>query len=205
MAENKGKDKERQEKDDGAEEEKDEEKEPRQRWPKNRVIPAVIGGMILLFLIGSQVFKKEEKKPPPAPPPDLTARSVVLPEGRVARTVVVAPCEGPIEETTRNAADGNPTSGAATFTVPPGRKSRQVVIPRCTPGTGTAPGVPSAAFVFADESTTGPIRPASRLILPTGSEATTIVVAPCTKDTTKRDVALSPSEDDPKLVVAPGC
>jgi hypothetical protein len=206
VAEDEGKDKGRREDDEGAEEEQEEEEKPRRRWPKNRVVGAVIGGLVLLFVIGALVLGGEEKKPAAAaPPPDLTARALVLPESREQRTVVIAPCEGPLEETVRNAAAGNPTSGAATFSVPASNRARQLVIPRCTPGTGTAPGVPAAAFVFTDDSTTGPIRPGSRLLLPAGSEATTIVVSPCTKETTKRDVALSPREDDPDTVVAPAC
>lgn len=188
---------------------------------RNRV-PWVVGGVLILVLVlGSLVCGsgKKKKSAPPPPPPE-SARAVVLPASR-PRMVVVPPCNTPVSDTARGAAGGEAAPGATVVELPQGRGLRTVLVPHCQP---TGPGavnaegsIPSAAFVLSGDERHAKDREGkihadgvvaeTQLILPDGSDASTIVVPPCVeKEASKgRDIVLSPDEGDSDLAVAPEC
>jgi hypothetical protein len=181
---------------------------------RNR-IPFVVGGVLIaVFAIGVFAFGGKKKSKGPTVPQE-SARALSVP-ANVARTVVVAPCNTPVEQTSRSAARGEGTPGATTFELPRGTGVRYVLVPHCMPKAGvtSSPGsIPSAAFVLAEgqrptEGKGGTFSAAgatarTQLILPNGSAARTVVVPPCKKKTAgKRDVALP---GNGSTVVAPGC
>ncbi len=181
---------------------------------KNRIPWIVSGVVVVVLLIAVFAFGgKEESKP--KPPPE-SARALSVPVNR-ARTVVVPPCNTPVEQTTRLAARGQAAPGATTLELPAGSGVRFVLVPHCQPATGVTatPGnIPSAAFVLAERErpaerqgggfTAGGVTASNQLILPNGSAATTIVVPPCEKGKgSKRDVVLG--EEKAGTVVAPSC
>jgi hypothetical protein len=173
----------------------------RQRWSRNRVLPAVSLGLIALFVILAVAggSKKSTAKSEP------TARALAVQEGERAVTVLVPACETP-----GGAQEDAP--GTTRVELPPGRGVRTVVVPNCTTGTGTQP---SAAFVLRNDSELPPGSSAppgtvpaglivgSRLTLPAGSDVRTIVVPPCgEKSKAKEDVVLRPQGG---TVSAPAC
>jgi hypothetical protein len=173
----------------------------RGRWSRNRVLPAVCLGLIALFVILTLALggKKGTAKSEP------TARSLVLQAGERPVTVLVPACETP-------AGTQADAPGTTRVELPPGRGVRTVVVPNCTTGTGT---LPSAAFVLQNDSELPPGSSAppgtvpaglivgSRLTLPTGSDARTVVVPPCgEKSKAKEDAVLRPRGG---TVAAPAC
>jgi hypothetical protein len=187
------------------------------RWRKNKVPWIVAGVVIVLLAIGVVGFGGKKKSKGPKVPPE-TARALSLPVNR-ARTVVVPPCNTPVEQTTRSAARGQATPGATTLQVPAGSGVRYVLIPHCQPKAGvtSSPGnIPSAAFVLASGQrppegqggslSSDGVTARTQLILPNGSGASTVVVPPCTEKTAgKRDVVLGAEKAGSHTVVAPSC
>jgi hypothetical protein len=181
---------------------------------RNR-IPFVVAGVLIVLLGGGVLLFKGGKKSSGPKVPQENARAVSVPTDR-PRTVVVAPCNTPVEQTTTSAAKGESTPGATTLELPRGNGTRFVLVPHCLPKAGVTatPGnIPSAAFVLADKErpvegqggtlTAGSAVARTQLILPNGAKTATIVVAPCTKKAAgKRDVALS---GDSSTVTAPKC
>jgi hypothetical protein len=184
-------------------------------------VPWIVGGaLIVLFVViaavgsgGGSKSKSKAKSPPEG------GRAVVLPVER-SRTVVVPPCSTPVSTTARNAAAGRATPGATAVALPEGPGVRTLLVPHCLPRTGAtnaAGNLPSAAFIVAGSErltegqegavTAAGITARSKLILPDGSDATTIVVPPCRKKATGkgRDTVLSAARRSPKVVVAPSC
>jgi hypothetical protein len=183
-----------------------------------RVPYAVGAGLILVFVVGallSQAFKSSK-------PADRTSRAVIVPTADRARTIVVPPCGTGAPVT---GGDQTRTLGTTTVRLPQGPGFRVVVVPRCGAGkagaTGASP-VPSAAFVLREGTRIQAGRPAngssgptkgvlSQLIVPTGSEATTIVVPQCTRPATTphtangRGVVLAPRPGHPDTSIAPPC
>lgn len=169
---------------------------PRRRWSRNRVLPAVCLGLIALLVILTVALggKKSTTKSGP------TARSLVVQAAERPVTVLVPACKTP----PNTEADA---PGTTRVELPPGRGVRTVVVPNCTTGTGTQP---SAAFVLRNDSELPARAPAavglvvgSRLTLPAGSDAETVVVPPCgEKSKDREDVVLRPRGG---TVTAPSC
>jgi hypothetical protein len=184
-------------------------------------VPWIVGGalIVLLVVIGAVVSGGGSKSKSKAKSPPEGGRAVVLPVER-ARTVVVPPCDTPVSTTARNAAAGRGTPGATTLALPKGPGVRTLLVPHCLPRTGAtnaAGDLPSAAFIVAGSErltegqegdvTADGVAARSKVILPDGSDATTIVVPPCRKKATgkARDVVLSAASGTPNVVVAPSC
>ncbi|MGI8595236.1 MAG: hypothetical protein ACR2ML_12895 [Solirubrobacteraceae bacterium] len=201
---------------------------------RNRIPYAAMAVLGILFVLIAFVAENTKKKTSVEP----GVRAVVLPTAGTSRTVVVAPCEAPVLITARIVAAQSPTPGATTVELPPGATAvklppspgiRTVVVPGCRPNVGVGASVPSAAFVPVTRSTPGTGRPSekpgkfgdpnraqSRVILPTGSTAQNIVLAPCPPSSpeimldpskAKRlpDVIPRPLPGAPRTVVAPPC
>src|SRR3954451_1419946 len=176
---------------------------------KNR-IPFVVAGVLIVLLGGGVILTKSSKKSSGPKVPPETARALSVP-ANVPRTVVVAPCNTPVQQT-----KGPGTPGSTALQLPAGGGTRYVLVPHCLPKAGVteSPGaIPSAAFVLPSGDrpaegqggslVAGHLVARTQLLLPNGAKATTIVVPPCTKKTAgKRDVALS---GDSRTVTAPKC
>ena len=188
------------------------------RFRQNKVPWIVAGVLVAVLVIGAvAVSGKKKKSQTPKPPPE-SARALALPAKR-GHLVVVPPCNTPVEQTTRAAARGQGTPGATTLEVPAGRAVRFVLVPHCQPKAGvtSTPGnIPSAAFVLPDGQrpvegqggsfTAAGVTARTQLILPSGSNASTVVVPPCRKKTAgKRDVVLGSQKAGSHTVVAPSC
>jgi hypothetical protein len=186
---------------------------------RNRV-PWIAGGALIVVLAAGALLLgggKKKGSASPATAPE-TARAVVVPTDR-ARTIIVPPCQTPVQDTVDQARSGQATPGATTVELPRGPGVRTLFVPHCQPGTGAtnAEGsVPSLAVVLAGtERLTedqGSIRAEgflarSQIVLPGGSSATTIVVPPCAKKGAAkgRDAALNPEQGSSELAVAPSC
>ena len=171
----------------------------------SRVPWAVMGFLGLALLIGGVAAgKKEEKKKEPERKE--VARAIVVPADK-PRTVVVAPCDAPFQDTVANAAAARPVPLATIFELPRGDGVRTVLVPHCVQGSGTAGGrAPAAAIVLASRADdAGAEEAESRAIVPNASDLTTIVVPRCTKPGIKSDSVLGPHENDPSLAVAREC
>ena len=184
---------------------------------KNKV-PWIVGGcLIVLFaLIALAMGGGKKKSKAAAPPP--SARAVVVPTTQ-ARTVVVAPCGAPVNDTVANAAAGKATPGATTLTLPAGRGVRTLLVANCLPKTGAtnaAGNLPSAAVVLAaseqqtegqaGDITAGSFSARSKAVLPDGSKQKTVVVSPCAKKTSKgKTVIIAPTKGHPDVALAPSC
>jgi hypothetical protein len=185
---------------------------------KNKV-PWIVGGclIVLVALIALAMGSgKKKSKATTAPPP--SARAVVLPTTQ-ARTVVVAPCGAPLNDTVVNAAAGKATPGATTLTLPTGRGVRTLLVANCLPKTGAtnaAGNLPSAAVVLAasqqqtegqaGDITAGSFSARSKAVLPDGSKQKTVVVSPCAKKTSKgKTVVIAPADGHPDVALAPSC
>jgi hypothetical protein len=181
---------------------------------RNR-IPFVVAGVLIVLLGGGVILMKSSKKSSKPKVPQENARALSVPTN-LARTVVVAPCNTPLQQTTSAAAKGQGTPGATTFELPQGGGTRYVLVPHCQPKAGVTetPGpIPSAAYVLPSGARpsegqggsllAGQMVARTQLLLPNGAKTSTIVVAPCTKKSAgKRDVALS---GDARTVAAPKC
>lgn len=169
----------------------------------------VMGVLGLALVIGAAAFGKKEKKAEENPAARTeVARAVVVPSDR-PRTLIVAPCDAPLEQTVTDASAGQPTELASVFRLPagPGQGVRTVLVPHCAEGAATAGGrAPSAAIVLASRADDAGAQEAqSRVLLPVGSDLTTIVVPRCAKPGVRGDSVLGPHEDDPDLAVARPC
>jgi hypothetical protein len=186
-----------------------------------RVPVAVAAGLVVVFVAGAfltQAFKGSK-------PADRTSRAVIVPTGDRARMVVVPPCATGVRVAASTAAGQMRTLGATTIQLPQAPGFRVLVVPRCGAGragtTGTSP-FPSAVFVLREGTRIKAGRPAngsttptkgvlSQLIVPTGSEARTIVVPQCTRPATTskagngRGVVLTPRPAHPNTAIAPPC
>jgi hypothetical protein len=172
---------------------------------RNR-IPFVVAGVLIVLLGGGVILSKSGKKSSGPKVPQENSRALSVPTNR-ARTVVVAPCNTPLQQTTSSAAKGQGTPGATTLELPKGGGTRFVLVPHCQPKAGvtSTPGsIPSAAYVLPSGDrpaegqggslVAGHLVARTQLLLPNGARTATIVVPPCTKKTAgKRDVALSGS------------
>ncbi|MCA1702746.1 MAG: hypothetical protein LC808_05535 [Actinobacteria bacterium] len=200
----------------------------------NRVPYVTIAVLAVFFVLVAAVAENTKKKTKVEP----GVRAVVVPTTGISRTVVVAPCEAPVLDTARIVASGAQAPGSGPLELPPGTTAvrlppspgmRTVVVQGCRPNTGVGMNVPSAAFVPVTRTTPGTGRPSekpgkfgdpnraqSRVILPAGSTAQNIVVAPCRppsedimKDPSKAkrlpDVIPRPMPGAPATVVAPPC
>src|SRR4051812_1278496 len=176
---------------------------------RNR-IPFVVAGVLIVLLGGGVILFKSSKKSSKPKVPQENARALSVPTNQ-ARTVVVAPCNTPVGQTT-----GPGTPGATSLELPAGGGTRYVLVPHCQPKAGVteSPGpIPSAAYVLpagarpsegqGGSLLAGQLVARTQLLLPNGAKTATIVVPPCTKTTAgKRDVALS---GDASTVTAPKC
>src|SRR4051812_19691711 len=154
---------------------------------KRNRIPFIVGGVLIaVFAIGMVAFGGKKKSKTSTVPPE-NARALSVPANR-ARTVVVAPCNTPVQQTSRSAARGQATPGATTFELPRGAGVRYLMVPHCLPKAGVTsdPGsIPSAAFVLANGQrpiegqggnlSAGGANARTQLILPNGSAARTVV------------------------------
>ena len=185
---------------------------------KNR-IPWFVGGFLILLLgVGAIVLGGGKKKSTsPAAQPE-SARVVVLPADR-ERTVIVPPCNSPVNETVSNAEAGRSTPGATIVELPRGGGVRSLLVPHCQEKQGSVNlqgNLPSAVFVIGGEERlekgeggkviVDGVVARSQLVLPGGSSAATVVVPGCLKKQASkgRDVALG-SEGSSEVVVAPAC
>jgi hypothetical protein len=184
---------------------------------KNKV-PWIAGAvLIVIFAVGAVAIGSKKKKPPtPAQLPE-TARALVVPADR-ARTVVVPPCQTPVQDTVDDAKAGKGTPGATTIELPKGQGQRTVLIAHCQPGTGstTVDGtIPSAALVLGDTNrrveSEGGIQEAgflarSQIVLGGGATATTLVIPGCAKGgPAGHDVVLGAGSGSSDVAVAPTC
>ncbi len=184
---------------------------------KNKV-PWIVGGclIVLVALIALVVGGGKKKSTASAPPP--TARAVVVPTS-LKRTVVIAPCGAPVDDTVANAAAGKATPGATTLALPVSRGVRTVLVANCLPKTGAtnATGnLPSAAMVLATSEqqtegqsgdiTAGSFSARSKAVLPDGSKQRTVVISPCAKASSKgKTVVMSPAKGHTDVALAPSC
>jgi hypothetical protein len=186
-------------------------------FSKNKV-PWIAGAvLIVIFAIGAVALGGKKKKTTPASKPE-TARAVVVPADR-ARTIVVPPCQTPVQDTVKNAKAGKGTPGATTLELPKGQGQRTVLVAHCQPGTGstTVDGtIPSAALVLGDTKrrveSEGGIEEAgflarSQLVLGGGGTATTLVIPGCAKKegTKGQDAVLGAGGGSSSVAVAPSC
>lgn len=192
-----------------AEEQKaeDDSKGRRPRWTKTKVPWFVMGGLALVLVVGGLVCGGGEKKKGPK---DVGARAIVVPADRT-RTVVVPACDTGVRITRRNAAEQIRTPGSTSLTLPRGRGSRAVIVPRCG---ATQSGISSSAYILPTGTTTavgqkkgvGPPVTNYKLVVPRGSRAKTIVVPGCTRtQPTQRTVAVPLTSRRSTVAVAPPC
>ncbi len=201
---------------------------------RNPIPYVTIAVLTILFVLIAVVAESTKKKTKLEP----GVRVVVVPTDGAVRTVVVAPCDAPVAITARVVAAQGPTAEGTTVELPPGAIGvrlpagpgvRTVVIPGCRPNIGVGANFPAAAFVPVTRTTPGTGRPSekpgefgdpnraqSRVILPTGSTAQNIVLAPCppppmdvlldpSKAKRHPDVIPRPLPGAPATVVAPPC
>jgi hypothetical protein len=186
-------------------------------FPSNKV-PWIVGAVLIVaFAVGAFAMGGSKKKTTPAMKPE-TARALVVPADR-ARTVVVPPCQTPVQETVANARSGKGTPGATTFVLPKGQGQRTVLVPHCQPGTGsiTMDGtIPSAAFILGDTQrqteTEGGIESGgflarSQVVLTGGASASTLVVPACIKKGAVKgqDSTLGAGGGGSGVATAPAC
>ena len=193
----------------------------------NRVPAAVMGGLALVFVLGvvlSSVVKGDESTGG-----DAGVRAVIVPTGDRPRTVAVPPCGTTAQVTARNAAAQVDTPGATVVELPVGARPRVLLVPRCSASTSRAGAkmvapVPSSVFVLTAGARTAvatvgagqkkkekkeekkPLEPRSQLIVPAMSQATLVVVPPCTgTGSADEAIVLEPRAADRTAVVAPPC
>jgi hypothetical protein len=186
-------------------------------FSKNKV-PWIAGAVLIaIFAIGAVALGGKKKKTTPASKPE-TARAVVVPADR-ARTIIVPPCQTPVQDTVKSAEAGKGIPGATTVELPKGEGQRTVLVAHCQPGTGstTVDGtIPSAALVLGDTErrveSEGGIEEAgflarAQLVLGGGGTATTLVIPGCAKKegTKGRDAVLGAGGGGSNVAVAPSC
>lgn len=189
-----------------------EEVTPRPRYwtPTENRVPLIAGGALVLVMIVLGVVcsggKKEKKGSA-----DQGARSVVL-AGDRARTLVIPPCGTGVKITAANAPEQIDTPGSTAVQLPPTAGTRAVVVARCSAsgGSQSESGSPSVAYVLAPGETKGfgvaAPTAKSKLIVPSGSRAETVVVTACTKAAKDESTAvLAPSTTRSTTAFAPAC
>jgi len=184
---------------------------------KNRV-PWIVGAVLIIAIgIAAAVLgsTEEEKKPKSVAQQPESARALVVPADK-RHTVVIPPCNTPVEQTAGDARRGRSTPGATLFELPAADDPRTVLVPHCQPGTGatnTTGNIPSAAFVVENAPTSGQtdgtfesdgVIARAQLQLPQNSDADTIIVPPCGRATNGADAVLEP-EGDSGVVIARRC
>ncbi|MGI8623817.1 MAG: hypothetical protein ACR2NB_10120 [Solirubrobacteraceae bacterium] len=169
----------------------------------NRSVWVIIGGLLLVLLIGSDLGGKSKPAPPPPPKPLDNARAVLVAGGDgVARTIVVPPCNAPPVSAPQDGSAAQSTPNGVTLRLSAAPAARVVLVPDCvkksTGGAFKASGeLPASAFVLPVGSQ-APGSPAlkvgaqTQVLVPGGSRAATVIVAPCTGAVAKKDVILSP-------------
>ena len=169
----------------------------------NRTVLYVIGAMAIIFVIAGVAGEKTKKSPPKSFVEGGSFRAVVVPADR-PRTVVVTPCDAP---------SPSPTTGAGAARMPGVTNirldsttgaPRTVLVPRCS----TPANLPSAAFVLGDGDRP-PAAVQAQVLVPSRSEAETIVVPPCRAGTGpvsggQRQVVVQPRAPA-DTAVAPAC
>lgn len=183
----------------------------------------IIMGVLAVLLILVSVLAGG-KKSKTSPPIDEGVRAVVVPTADRARTIVVPPCGSGTRITSRNLEAQLTTPGATVVRLAPAARARMLLIPRCAASTSSAGGkqvaqVPSSLFVFAmgattdtgslgspDGKKTKTIAPRTQVIVPTASEADTVVVPPCTGvGREEQATVLTPRPESPQTLLAPRC
>jgi hypothetical protein len=166
------------------------------RRDQNRTVLYVIGGLVLLLVIAGVVGGSVGKQS--AQPANPGARVVVVPTADRARAVVVPPCATGVPVTPRDAASAASMVGSLRLSLPQGPGVRLVLVPRCATNRGSVASadatLPSAAFVLPPHMRAPPIQSSgstgkssftsgarTQLIVPSGSQISTVVVPPCTK------------------------
>jgi hypothetical protein len=172
---------------------------------------------VLAVVLGvAGIVGKSTKKEPPNSFMDGGAfRAVVVPTDK-PRTVVVTPCDAP-SPTTGNGALRTP--GVTTVRLQRDSGMRTVLVPRCNALNGTQQNgmvnLPSAAFVLKPGERADTVAKAAKtgvqgqLIVPSRSDAETIVVPPCRaqkapKPLAQKEVVLE-AGSLPGTAVAPAC
>ena len=161
----------------------------------NNKVPWIVGAVLILALgIGAMALgggSKSKSKSTPASMPE-SARALVVTADR-ARTIVVPPCNTPVEATVESARNEQGTPGATVVELPKGEGVRTVLVAHCQPGQGSTNvegNVPSAAFVLPSEErypeqeggvVVNGVVAKSQLVLRGGGSASIIVVPPCKK------------------------
>ena len=177
----------------------------------------VMGTLIVLFVIGGILAKKDKPKPFKTE----GSRAVVLPAGDRKRVVVVPPCSPPTVITPRNASTQIQVQGAVAVAIARGAPARTIVIPRCSAKAAPSPGapnIPSSAFVLGPDKTVFDISKVPKggdpvaygitqqVQLPTRSQATTVVAAPCQgKAKVEKTTILKPAANSGGVAIAPQC
>jgi hypothetical protein len=189
----------------------------------NRTLFYIIGAVVALFLIvGLVKGSKKTSTTPPEPPAN--ARAVVVPTDDAARTVIVAPCETAVADTTRDAEKNVSTPNTVRVKLPRGSGDRAILVPHCNQSGAVAPSVPSAAFILtvgsrSKELQVPPLRAESQVLVPSGGKARTVVVSPCTGKIggvagrpspaaaggRQQDVVLEPQKSGSTVATAPQC
>jgi hypothetical protein len=178
----------------------------------NRTAVGVIVAMIAAFVVGGLAVGTKKKSA--SAKIQAGVRAVIVPTTDAARRVVVGPCDAPAGLTVRNLAAGRPTPGATTVELPRSPGARAVVVPGCQAGLGTGANLASAVFVpkpGALAGTSPSTLPQSRVLVPAGSQVTTIVIPPCRPATTsgraakRPDVVLRARAGSDGAVSAPPC
>jgi hypothetical protein len=181
--------------------------------PVNRTAVGVIAALVVVLLAAGIVGEATKKSPPKSFMAGGSFRAVFVPTDR-DRTVIVTPCDAPEPKTGEGALT---TPGVTTVRLRRDSGLRTVLVPRCTAQKGTqlngATNLPSAAFVLkpGERPAVAPGKSAAgvqaQVVVPTRSDAATIVVPPCratSKAAARDEVVLRPG-DRPGTAVAPAC
>jgi hypothetical protein len=186
---------------------------------RNNKVPWIIGGVLILALgIGAMALgggSKSKTKSTPATMPE-SARAVVVTADR-PHTVLVPPCNTPVQATVESARNGQGVPGATVVELPRGEGVRTVLVAHCQPGQGSVNvegNVPSAAFVLPDEERVpeqeggvviNGVVAKSQLVLRGGASARIIVVPPCKKEGGAKGQDEVLGEQERGVVVASTC
>ena len=207
----------------------EEERAPDFARTSNPMPDVIIGGLIVVFILGTVLANVLGKKSP-VTKGDPGYRAVVVPTADRPRTVVVPACATGVPITVRNARGQATAPGSTVVRLPRDVRPRVVLVPRCSANVAEdaeqAAPFPSSLFVLtagartavgtisskgkAEDKMKGkqvpPIEPRTQVIVPTASEADLVVVPACTgTGRAGRADALEPSPDSPDTLIAPRC
>ena len=198
----------------------------------SRLPGSMIAGLIAVLLIGGIALGgKSSKKPKPAgaakapaaqkqkqkqsqPASQLAAFSKAVGGGRAAtvvsdrhaHTVVVPPCDTPVQATVADAERGVLTPGATVLQLPRAQTARTVVVPKCS-GTSGQTQRPSAALVVATAlASASGLK--TQMTVDSNAKVRTIVLPPCAPS--QSGASQQPAADDTsapndRVLVAPPC